>query len=1054
MNAIIDAALNRTRTVMSALVLIIILGITSYITVPKEADPDIAIPWVNVTVVHEGISPEDGERLLLRPLEQELRGLEGIKELKSTASENYAGLFIEFDASFDRDRVMSDVREKVDLARPKLPPGAEEPVVMEFNASLFPVIGIALSGQVPERTLLDAAELVEEAVKTVQEVRSAEIVGEREELLEVVIDPAKLEAYGISLSELIQASSQNNRLIAAGSIQNDQSRFSVKVPGLFENAEDVAGLPIRAFGDGVVTLGDVAEIRRTFKDVKTITRFNGQPSLAVWAVKRLGENAVDTTSHIREAVAKIEDQIPDGVEISYTNDMSTWVFTTQNELESAVSTAIVLVMIIVVAALGLRSGLLVGIAIPSSFMFGFVLIGMFGQTLNMMVMFGLVLSVGLLVDGSIVVVELADRKMAEGMNRKDAYGTAAKRMAWPIISSTATTLAAFLPLLAWPGVTGEFMGYLPRTLIFVLCGSLVVTMIFLPVLGSMFGRANAEGDATLKALAVAEGGDPTTLPGFTGRYARLLAFLVTHPAKVLMVAMAIIYGCLVAYGEYGRGVEYSADMEPQEALVIVGARGNFAPQEILRLVQSVENIVLAQPGVEAAFTELGSELGTRGQDVPRDTVATINMEFTDWKTRKDAREIIQDIRDQSKGLPGIYVEVMGREQGPRSGKEISIELSHPNFETLLAATAQLRNWMENNAEGLVDIEDTSPLPGIDWQLQVDREQAARFGVDVTTVGAIVQLMTTGMMIGDYRPDDAQEEVDIRVRFPAINRSIDSLDQLKIQTIDGPVPITNFVTRVAKPRVSEINRVDSKRVTQVKANPAFGQLASDKLKVIKAWIDEGQLPEGTMVRYRGSNEDQQESTEFLGGALLVSLFLMGIILITQFNSFYHAFLILSAIVLSTVGALVGMLVRDQAFSVIMSGTGIIALAGIVVNNNIVLVDTYQHLVREGEDPISAIVRTGAQRLRPVMLTTVTTICGILPMAYHLSINFFSRDIDLGSPVGMWWVQLATAIVYGLGFATVLTLLVTPCMIALPHVWRRMIADKRAGKGGKAASTPAE
>lgn len=1038
---------------MSALILIIIIGITSYITVPKEADPDIAIPWINVTVVHEGISPEDGERLLLRPLEQELRSLEGLKELKSTASENYAGLFLEFDASFDRDSAMADVREKVDLAKPDLPPGAEEPKVTEFNASLFPVIGIALYGEVPERTLLETAHIVENAVKDVPEVRSAEIVGEREEMLEVVIDPAKLEAYGISLGEVVQAASQNNRLIAAGAVQNDQSRFSVKVPGLFENAGDVAGLPIRSADDGVVTLGDVAEIRRTFKDVQTITRFNGQPSLAVWAVKRLGENAVDTTDHIRQAIAKIEDQIPDGVSLSYTNDMSTWVFTTQDELESAVSTAIVLVMIIVVAALGLRSGLLVGIAIPSSFMFGFLLIGMFGQTLNMMVMFGLVLSVGLLVDGAIVIVELADRKMAEGVHRKDAYGIAAKRMAWPIISSTATTLAAFLPLLAWPGVTGEFMGYLPRTLIFVLCGSLVVTMIFLPVLGSMFGRANAEGDATLKALAVAEGGDPLTLPGFTGRYARLLGTLVAHPTKVLLLTGVILYACVVAYGTYGRGVEYSADMEPQEALVIVGARGNFSPPEILRLVQEVENIVLRQPGVEAAFTELGSELGTRGQDVPRDTVATINMEFTDWKTRKDAREIIQDIRDQSKGLPGIYVEVMGREQGPRNGKEINIELTHPNFETLLAATGQLRDWMEG-VDGLVDIEDTRPLPGIDWQLQVDREQAARFGVDITTVGAIVQLMTNGMMIGDYRPDDAQEEVDIRIRFPSTHRSIDSLDQLTVQTRDGPVPITNFVTRVAKPRVSEINRVDGERVTQVKANPAFGLLASDKLKVIEAWIDEGNLPEGTIVRYRGSNEDQQESTEFLGGALLVSLFLMGIILITQFNSFYHAFLILSAIVLSTVGALVGMLIRDQAFSVIMTGTGIIALAGIVVNNNIVLVDTFQHLVREGENPLTAIVRTGAQRLRPVMLTTVTTICGILPMAYHLSINFFSREIDIGSPVGMWWVQLATAIVYGLGFATVLTLLVTPCMIALPHVWRKMLAERRAAKGGKAASTPAE
>ncbi len=1033
MEAIIDGIIGRSKTVLASFVLMLIFGIISYNNVPKEADPDIPIPFVQVHVVHEGISPEDSERLLIRPLEQQLQGLEGLKEINSLATENYAAIFLEFDASFNPDTAVTDVRDKVDLAKPDLPSDAEEPKVQEFNASLFPVIGVTLSGDLPERTLLNTARLLEDRFMQISEISDAFIVGEREELLEVIIDPAKMDSYGVTAGELFNASRSNNRLIAAGAMQGDQSRFSVKVPGLFETRADVLEMPIKAQGDSIVTLGDIAEVRRTFKDVQSIARVNGKPSVAVWAIKRLGENAILATQEVRKVVEESADDIPPGVIVNFTSDQSKWVFETQAELQAAVSTAIVLVMIIVVAALGFRSGFLVGIAIPSSFMFGFVVLSLTGSTINMMVMFGLVLSVGLLVDGAIVVVELADRKMAEGMHRKEAYATASKRMVWPIISSTATTLAAFFPMLAWPGVTGEFMSYLPMTLIYVLSGSLLMALVFMPVLGGYIGKASDGNNKTLKALSMAETGDVTKLDGFTGQYARMLNWVVRRPLMMIGIAILILSSIVVAFSYMGRGVEYFSSSEPDQAVLIVSARGNMSPKELERITIDVEKIVLDEPGISIAFTEVGTELGSRGQELPSDAIATINMEFTEWRTRPKATEILDNIRAKTRNLAGVHVEIYKRQNGPSDDKQINIEFSSTNKNAMIAEVGRVREYLENHVEGVIDIDDSRPLPGIDWRLKIDREQAARFGADVTTVGGVVQLVTNGILIGNYRPDDADDEVDIRVRFPEEDRSIEALDKLRLSTPSGPVPISNFVTTEPAPRLSSINKSNGRIVMNIKANPDTGYLADTQVRQVAAWLETQEIHPDVSVAFRGTNEEQQESAEFLGGALLFSLFLMGIILVTQFNSFYHAFLILTSIVLSTVGVLLGMMIRDQTFSVIMTGTGIIALAGIVVNNNIVLVDTYQRLHASGQNVVEAIVRTGAQRLRPVLLTTITTICGILPMAYSVNVDFFARQISYDAPTSGWWVQLATAIVFGLAFATVLTLVITPCMLALPdHV----------------------
>jgi multidrug efflux pump len=1047
-NALIDAAMSHSRTVLTAMVLLVAAGILSYISIPKEADPDIPIPIFYVSLVHHGISPEDAERLLVRPMETELRSLEGLEDMTAFASQGYAGILLEFDVNFDKEAALQDVREKVDLARAELPGDSEEPVVREFNTSLFPVLVVTLSGDVPERTLYQAARRLKDEVEGVPTVLQAELVGHREELLEVVVDPAKLESYHVSQGALANIVALNNRLVAAGNIDTGQGRFSVKVPGLFETREDVLNLPVKTSGDGVVKFSDIADIRRTFKDPDGYARFNGHPSIAIEVTKRIGTNIIENNEMVRKVVARATKDLPPSIHVNYTLDASNWIHRSLGSLESSIITAIILVMIVVVAALGARSAILVGIAIPTSFMIGFFFLSSAGYTINMMVMFGMLLAVGMLVDGGIVVVEYADRKMSEGLDRRAAYTLAAKRMFWPVASSTATTLAAFLPMLLWPGVSGKFMSFLPITLIVVLSASLITALIFLPVMGAIFGKAESENDEVLKQLAGAETGDIRSISGLTGAYVRLLDRLVYYPGRVMAATGVIVVGTFMLFSAFNNGVEFFVNTEPEQAIVLVSARGNLSAKDTLALTKDVERIVMNTDGVATVFTRTGPGLGTGESgrnDVPKDLIARMMIELKPYEERRKGEVILEDIRQQTKSLPGIKVELRKQEDGPPTGKDIQIELTGTDYQKLLTTTAAIRRHLDTEVTGLIDVEDGRPLPGIEWVMNVDREMAGRFGADVTSVGAVIQLVTNGILIGEYRPDDAQDEVDIRARFPSDYRVLDQLDSLRVQTATGLVPISNFVTREAKPQVSSIERINGFRRIMLKANTAVDPATGEKVNIdgkvaeLADWVKAQNFDPDVRVKFRGANEEQAESANFLGGALIGALFLMFIILLTQFNSFYHSVLTLSTVVLSTLGVLIGMMVTGQTFSVIMTGTGIVALAGIVVNNSIVLIDTYQRLREDAMDVVEAVLRTAGQRLRPIMLTTITTMFGLLPMALQINLDFPNREIVLGGPVAVWWVQLSTAIIFGLGFSTLLTLVLVPVLLAAPTV----IRERRKG-----------
>ncbi|MEM9967124.1 MAG: efflux RND transporter permease subunit [Pseudomonadota bacterium] len=1260
MNGIVDWAANRARMVVAFILLSLVVGGYAYSTLPKEGEPDIEVPALFVSVQFPGISAADSETLLIKPMETELADLDGLDAMGSTAAEGYAGVVLEFDFGWDKGQVTADVRDAMSRAEALFPEGYEKYSINEFNFSEFPIIIVNLAGPVPERTMARVGRDLQDEIEALEAVLEVGIAGDRDEMLEVLIDPLRLEAYNVTAGELINVVQNNNQLIAAGEVESSQGTFAVKIPSSFDDPRDVYNLPVKTNGDRVVTLGDLAQINLTFEDRQGTARFNGEKTLALQVVKRKGFNLIDTASRVKEIVERESVAWPEGlqaaVSVGTSNDQSRVVDAMVQQLLGSVFTAIALVMIVVLAALGIRAALLVGFAIPTSFLLCFAFLALMGISVSNIVMFGLILAVGMLVDGAIVVVEYADARQQEGKGPMQAYVEAAKRMFWPIISSTATTLCAFLPMLFWPGVPGEFMGMLPVTLIFVLSASLVVALIYLPVLGGVTGRLESWMAAQMSTVAslplylhllmffgiallfapaamlmqppeenapgllfqwvglffstmdtldtvsvvrtfafvfglivIGAAAVSLAIAGFLfgliaifalmtrlGRIGRWLAMrmfrrapdriyagyrrnafgrviemIVGNPVMPLVMAgtVFVFVGTVMIYfSNNNKGVEFFVESETEQAIVYVLARGNLSLEEKDALLLQAEEIVLQHPGVDTAFAFAGQgglRSNTGGAQAPKDNIGQIQIEIIPWEDRPQRTEklftvpflnfdvnrqtqdiaydgdvVIAELTEQLREIPGIGVEILSLSRGPASGKPVHLRLKSDSFQDLMAATETVRKKFEKTP-GLTLIEDTRPLPGIDWQIDVDVQKAGRYGADVVTVGAMVQLVTRGLLLDTMRVDTSDEEIEIRVRLPEEDRVLSTLDTLKVRTPDGLIPLSNFITRTPVPKLAEINRSDQKRFLDVKADVApglmkvvetrrvdgtdinttiatlrpagedaditaldgarykltqrtdagqdidvqnglkTGQLRlvsinpNERIGELTAWLDSDPLPFGVSHEWTGDQEEQAESQEFLQSAFSAALGLMFIILLAQFNSVYNSVLVLLAVVLSTTGVLIGMLVMDQTFSIIMTGTGIVALAGIVVNNNIILIDTYQEYERY-MPRIEAIIRTAQARIRPVLLTTITTMSGLAPMMFGLSLDFAEGGYTVDSPTALWWKQLATAVVFGLGVATVLTLMVTPSMLAV-RVWAttyvrwiaRLLARMSMGRASQAA-----
>ena len=1053
----IDAAISRTRSTLLMMGVVILCGLIARSVLPIANEPHIDLPYFYVGIVHEGISPEDSERLLVQPMEIEIRKIEGVEELKSTASEGMAALLVEFSVEHDLDQALIDVREAVDRAKAEIPKTAEEPFVRELSADDFPTIQINLIGEnVSERAVYVTAMTLRDELETIPSVLAADLQGDREELLEVIIDPSALKAYSISSEELINTLLRNNRLIPAGSIDTGQGRFSVKVPSVVETAGDVLGLPVRTQGDTVVTLNDVATIHRTFKDRTSYSRVNGREAMTISISLRANGNVIDTVDQVLTIVDAARPNIPDGIEVLISQNQAEFANEQVTELQGNIFTALALVMVVVVAAMGFRSGVIVGLGIPVSLLFSVIIIYLLGYTFNFMVMFGMLLGLGMLIDGSIVITEYADRQMADGIGHKEAYSSAVKRMFWPVVASTATTLAAFLPLMFWPGVSGEFMRYLPVTVFTVLSGSLLYALMFGPVLGTLFGKPDAHKGKISAEIHLLETGDPTTLKSVTGQYARMVTGVAARPFFTMAIIGGLLLSIFLAYGKFGVGMVFFSDSDPQYIQVSVRGRGNFSISESNELVKQVENEILQLEGIRAVNARAmlpGSGGPNNGSS---DTIGSLFIElYPESQRTVKGNAIMQQIRDRSAQFVGISVEVLPIEMGPPVGKPIQIELRSANRALLEPALARIRAHLETMPQ-LVDIDDSSALPSIEWRLSVDRAQASIYGADVSSAGIAVQLVTNGVKVDEYRPDGADDAVDIRVRYPERERGIRAMSELRVSTKQGMVPLSNFVHMAPVPGVDSFERIDGVPVETVRADVIEGVYADAMVSEIQAWLATQEFPAGLEIDFRGANEEQANAMAFVQVAFLLSLLLMFVLLVTQFNSFYQSALILLAVIMSTAGVLLGLLITGNPFSAILSGVGIVALAGIVVNNNIVLIDTFNH-VRDEHPELhvrDVIVRAASQRLRPVMLTTVTTVFGLLPLACGLSIDLINRSYSVAGQMSVFWGPLSQAIVFGLSFATVLTLIATPAMLAFPVALReRYVALKTAATQVKPTSSQA-
>ncbi|HTN60291.1 MAG TPA: efflux RND transporter permease subunit, partial [Devosia sp.] len=965
----------------------------------------------------------------------------------------------------DKDKALSDIRAAMDGISSELPDDADEPTVNEISFTDMPVISVAVYGSAPERQLVQRAKDLQDQLEAMPDVQSVTISGSRDEMLAITIDLNKLEAYDLTAAQLLDALAKNNMVVPGGTLDSGNGSFNVEVPGLINNAQDVYSLPLKTSGDTVVTFGDVATITRTFEDATEYAHVNGQPAITLGVAKKLGTNVINVSDEVRRITSEYTADWPTSIQTSFLVDQADSTKSLFRSLEAAVLTAVALVLITCVATLGLRPAIMIGMSIPISFMIAFLVVQMLGMTINMMIMFGLVLAVGVLVDDPIVVVEYAERKLMEGVPKKDAFIMAARKMFVPVVSATFTTLGAFVPLLFWPGIIGKFMSYLPIIVIVVMCASLVSALIFMPIIGAIIASTHVDQKHKEAADIVmyADKFEPKKVKGLTGIYVRTLAHLLHQPVLTLLVGFTLVGLMFYTYIANPTGTEAFPASEPEFGTVNVIARGNYSPIQIRDFLVEVEDELLQVQGIQDVIMTFagGQSSGGLGGSTPADTIGSFNLQLQPYNERVKAEQIFQEIRTRVADISGLQVQIAAQENGPPAGKAINLRVESTVYDDLAPAVAKLRDFVQNDLGDTIDVEDGRPSPGIDWEVTIDRVEAAKYGIGVRELSPYVQLVTNGVKLGSYRPDDGSDELDIRVRLPEEERTFDALDSMRIVTAQGLVPVSNFIKRTAVPKVANISRRNGVYAMNVMANlnptnaEGVAVTSDEKVKEIKAWQAEQVFPSTVKIVYGGAAEQVDDTNSFIVSAFGAAMFLIFLILLLEYNSFWQVLVTLSTVIMSLAGVLLGMTITGMSFSAIMTGLGIVALAGIVVKNGIVLIDTYNHYHRdEHVEPVKAMLITAAQRVRPVLLTATVTALGVIPMAFNVEFDFIRREVVVGGIAGSWFIHLSAALVSGLFVSTALTLIMVPVMVTAPTVMWQQIkwVSHHSGRLGNWITSP--
>jgi multidrug efflux pump len=1010
-----DLSVRHRTTVYVLMVLIVIVGAWSYVSMPRESSPDIKIPFMNIVTIYPGVAPGDVETLLTVPIENELKNLRDVEKVTSVSAEGVSVITIEFQPSVDLDFALQRVKEKVDTAKADLPEDAEDPMVQEINFSDFPIMQVNVTGDVGLVRLKQIADDLQDRIEGIPGVLRVEVIGGLEREIHVEFNPERLASYGLSPQAVVGAIQAANVNVPAGNLELGEANYSLRVPGEFEEPQEIAGLVVTRREGRPVYVRDVATVVDGHKDVETLSRYNGVPSVSLSIQKRAGENIVRICDEVRRLLAEERGRLPAGVQVPLAFDESRNIRRMVADLENSMANGFILVVGVILFFMGLMNSLFVGLAIPFSMLISFGVLHAMGYTLNIIVLFSLILSLGMLVDNAIVIVDNIYRHMQGGQTRVQAAIDGTAEVAWPVTTSTLTTVAAFFPMLFWPGIMGEFMSYLPATLIVTLAASLFVALVINPVLCASFMRVDP------KRLRAAGGRENPFMRG----YERVLAFSIDRYKTSIAVGFAALVAIIAIYGKFGKGVEFFPAIESTRAQITVKtprgtslATTDLVTRRAEEAAKCCENVdyIIADVGAGGAGFFVGE--GSARPDASR-----VSVYFREWeKLVEPASRTLGRIRaavDQE--IVGAEVIVEEEQHGPPTGQPVNLEISGEDFASLKGVADRVRAAIKD-VPGVVDLEDDYDQGRPEIRVRVDKERAELLGLATVDIALAVRAAVNGVKAGVFREGD--EEYDITVRLPKAERSsLDALSHMTLAGRTGQVPLSAVARLEMGSGFGSIRRIDQKRVVTVSSD-VLGRLAEEVRADVAAAVAKLPLPPKTAIGFTGEQEEQAKNQRFLGRVFVVALLLISLILVAQFDSLKYVLIIMLTVPLSLLGVFLGLLTTGTTFIVIMTGIGVISLAGVVVNNAIVLLDFVRSARREGLPVREALIASGKVRLRPVFLTAVTTILGLVPMATGLDFDFRSLSFITNSESSQWWKSMSIAVIFGLTVATVLTLVMVP------------------------------
>ena len=1081
-----NLAVNNRVSIVALVVILAIMGLASYLTIPKESSPEITIPMISVSTVYPGVAPKDVETLVTRVIEEELYKIPEITELSSTSDMGYSNVVAEFDLDMNMDEALQKVREKLDLAKPDLPSDVEDPVLSEFNFAEFPIMQVNISGGYDLVRLKEIAEDLQGRLEQIPSILDVNLSGGLERVVKVDVDLARLKFYALAFGDVIDAIRGENVTVPGGAIQVGAQDFLVRVDGEFDDPAAIEGVVIKAVGGRSVYVRDVASVDFGFEDTRSYARLDGAPVVTLDIVKRSGENIIETADAVKSAVATMQAGFPPSTVIKITSDQSEDIRDMVSSLENNIISGLILVVAVLMFFLGVRNAAFVGISIPLSMLLSFIILRLLDVSMNMVVLFSLILALGMLVDNAIVIVENIYRHIEQGHDRFEAARRATGEVAMPVITSTVTTLAAFFPLMFWPDITGEFMGYLPLTLIITLSSSLFVAMVCIPPLCAMFMRVEGEAKppmrpaarwtllgiaglvlltvgasnplaaVTLSATAVAlialhrmlldrlgRWFQTRGMPRVVDRYERSLRWALRRRAIVMGLAALSLFAAVMLFGRFNAGSEYFPEsIPPATVYARIDVPAGTSPDFTDMIAQRLESRLADLPGqsdFESQVTTVSAS--AQGGLFGSSAEGSVAVNFRDYELREsDAFETLRIMQEtMSAGIAGADIKIEKPANGPPTGPQINLEIFGPDVDELKRLADRAIAILKSAPVGarLEGLETDMRRGRPELVVKVDHERAALYELTTSDIGMMVRTAIQGTEAAKFRLGN--DEYDIVVRLAeAYRQDLGALQDLTVMSEDRQIPLPSVASWYVDEGLGTVRRKDLDRVATVMSDVRSGEQATAVQAEVKATLAgfAEELPAGYGMRFTGQQEDQAAAMAFLGQAFVIAILLIGLILMSQFNSALKPLIILAAVVLSTVGVLIGLLVFRMPFGIIMTGVGVISLAGIVVNNAIVLIDYIDLLrTRDGLSRDEALIVGGITRFRPVVLTAITTVLGLIPLAIGFNLDFrglfasLSPNIFWGGEQAAWWGPMAIAVIAGLSFATVLTLILVPVMYSL-------------------------